>query len=147
MEDGVWISHFVSPPMNWTPDAMQISIGVYTYGPGTSNTSFDIDSLITDVEPVMPEEPAVLETLDGTVWQKDVAVFIDANWSAAFAYVPADVNFAVIEMALHQWRKSDPAFASISNAENSILLDPVPPTAKATIEKYRAMYTNRVFFA
>lgn len=102
--------------------------------------------------PIPPYEivlgfPTSLRTMDGSLWALGIRVFIDADWAPAFAYVPADVNYAVIEMCIHFWRKSDPSFASISQAENSILLAKLPPTAQATVDKYRATYSNRCLFA
>jgi len=88
-----------------------------------------------------------LDILDSSVWESGFVIFIDAEWAPTFDTVPPDVTSAVIELVLHEWRKRDPAFASISNAENSVLLQPIPPTVQATVDKLKAAYSQRCLFA
>jgi hypothetical protein len=84
----------------------------------------------------------------GGKWHSGSRVVVRADWAPSDTpQIAVDVSQAVAEMAVHIWRKSDPSFASISSAENSILLEELPPTARATATKYRAAYSNRCLFA
>jgi hypothetical protein len=89
-----------------------------------------------------------LDAGDGYKWETGSRVQVRADWKpVAAAAIPPDVKHAVTEMAVHAWRRSDPSFTAISQAENSILLAELPPTAQAAADKYRAMYSDRCLFA
>jgi hypothetical protein len=72
-------------------------------------------------------------------------IALSALWG--FSEVPADLRLACIQIALYIWRQSDPSFATISNADNQLILRELPPSAILTVEKYRQKYTRREVFA
>lgn len=78
-------------------------------------------------------------------WPEGKQIEVTANWG--FAAVPADVQMATVHLALHLWRTADPAFAQISNADNTVSVRTVPKVAEVVIDKYRERYSRRAIFA
>lgn len=78
-------------------------------------------------------------------WPDGKQIEVTANWG--FSAVPADVQMAVVHIAIHTWRTADPAFAQISNADNTVSVRTVPRVAEVVIEKYREKYSRRALFA
>ena len=79
-----------------------------------------------------------------TGWNDGVQVTVSANWG--FPSVPPPVTQACAAIAIHLWRTSDPAFATISNAEGAVQAD-LPEIAKDIIETYKAKYMPGFAFA
>lgn len=78
-------------------------------------------------------------------WPDGKQIRVSANWG--FSAIPADVQMATVHLALHLWRTADPAFAQISNADNTVSVRTVPRVAEVVIEKYREKYSRRALFA
>lgn len=79
-----------------------------------------------------------------TGWNDGVAVTVSANWG--FPTVPPPVAQACAALAIHLWRSSDPAFATISNAEGAVQAE-LPEIARNIIETYKAKYMPGFAFA
>jgi hypothetical protein len=148
-KNAVWTVQFHSLPADYpSVTAMGLDIQASDFSSGRPDgEKFIIDNFVSTAGDLAGTSEVMLQTLDGSLWQAPWKIFINADWAPVFEAVPFDIQYAVTEMVIHEWRKSDPAFASISNAENSILLDEIPPTAQATVDKYKAQYTQRCFFA
>lgn len=81
-----------------------------------------------------------------TGWNDGVSVAISANWG--FAEIPADVQLATVHIAIHLWRTADPAFATISNAENAaVRIETIPKIARDIVNAYKAKYWPGFAFA
>lgn len=78
-------------------------------------------------------------------WNDAVPVIVSAKWG--WAAIPADVTLATAHLFFHLWRTADPAFAQISNADNTLSVRTVPQIAQSVIDKYREKYSRRIVFA
>lgn len=80
-----------------------------------------------------------------TGWPDGKQIKVDAVWGLAF--VPHDIQLAVIHLALHLWRTADPAFATISNGDGAASRErTLPEVARRVIDAYREKYTRRALF-
>ena len=80
-----------------------------------------------------------------TGWPDGAQIRVAAVWG--FEFVPADIQIAVSKIALNQWRMSDPVNADNTNATSEELIDGIPASVWATVEKYREKYSQRCLFA
>jgi hypothetical protein len=81
-----------------------------------------------------------------TGWHQGVKVTVSAMWG--WTAVPADVQTAVIALAIHIWRTMDPAFTLLSGVEgvaNKTIT--LPEIAETTIKNYRERYNRNALFA
>jgi hypothetical protein len=74
-------------------------------------------------------------------WRRGVKVTVSAKWG--WAETPADVQMAVIAIAINQFRMTDPAFTKLSDVE----VADIPPIAQTVVDKYRQRYSRRALFA
>ncbi len=80
-----------------------------------------------------------------TGWPDGAQIRVSAIWG--FAFVPKDIQIAVSKIALNQWRLSDPVNAENTNATAEPLIDGIPASVWATVEKYREKYSRKCLFA
>jgi len=133
-------------------DSQLLPIGQLTEARSIESVTIENDAYeLPDYSVLVVGPLTSLDAGAGGKWHSGTRVIVRADWAPALPdtppAIPPEVQLAVIEMALHIWRKSDPSFASISSAENSVLLHELPPTAEIAVAKYRAMYSNRCLFA
>jgi hypothetical protein len=138
-------------------DPAEYSIRNY-YGNGTGYLVVDPYTALNPTDPIVIdpdysyEIPAYTER-DGMLvrygsyvsrligWDDGVRVSVSANWG--FTAVPAPVTQATAGLAIHLFRTTDPAFATISAAENVEL----PAYVQTIIDTYKAKYTKEMAFA
>jgi hypothetical protein len=81
-----------------------------------------------------------------TGWHLGVKVTVSAKWG--FTAIPADVQMAVIALAIVQWRTADPAFSVISSSESAYTKTAsLAEVHQTTIEKYKRKYSRAALFA
>lgn len=78
-------------------------------------------------------------------WPVNLKITVTANWG--FAAVPADVQQAVIQLAIHQWRVGDPAFTAISQSGQPYAAPAIPVQVQTIVDNYRETYTSVAGFA
>lgn len=78
-------------------------------------------------------------------WPDGAQIRVAAVWG--FEFTPVDIQIAVSKIALYQWRISDPVNADNTNATAEPLIDGIPASVWATVEKYKAKYSQRCLFA
>lgn len=78
-------------------------------------------------------------------WPLNYEITIEADWG--LPEVPFDVQMAVIQLAIHIWRTSDPAFTVISQSGEAYTPPAVPAQAKEIAERYRMKYSQKAYFA
>lgn len=79
-------------------------------------------------------------------WPEGKQIRVSAKWG--FSAIPADVQIACVHIAYHLWRVGDPAFAVISNADNTASRPlTLPQIARTIIDKYRQRYSRSAIFA
>ena len=78
-------------------------------------------------------------------WPDGKQIRVSANWG--WTETPADVQLACVHLCYHLWRTADPAFAVISSADGTVRATPIPAVVKATVDKYRAEYSQKALFA
>jgi hypothetical protein len=83
---------------------------------------------------------------DGLVeWPRDKEITVSARWG--FAAIPADVQMAVMQIAIHLWRTADPAFQQISESGNAFSGPALPDQAMEIITRNRTKYGRTAVFA
>lgn len=82
--------------------------------------------------------------LDGGHFEEGLKVRVSAAWG--FDRVPADIQFAAVQLALLMWRQSDVSFASIANSDSNLILKELPPVVKAITDRYRRKYGHGGLF-
>lgn len=81
-----------------------------------------------------------------TGWPDGKQIRVSAIWG--FLTIPADVQLAVIHLAIHLWRTGDPSFAVISGAgEAAARIETIPKIARDIVDRYREKYSARSLFA
>lgn len=78
-------------------------------------------------------------------WPHGAQIRVSAVWG--FEFPPKDVQIAVSKIALNQWRMSDPVNADNTNATSEPLIDGIPASVWATVEKYKEKYSQKWLFA
>lgn len=68
-------------------------------------------------------------------WRSNLPITVTARWG--FSNTPADVKFAVIELAVNLWRETDPANVKLVNLEGQPLREKYPPRVKEIADRYR----------
>jgi hypothetical protein len=76
-------------------------------------------------------------------WRDGVKVTVSAKWG--FTAIPAEVTYAVCQIALLQWRQREPAVAITDNLD--IQAAGLSPTTRAIVDKYRGLYSRKSLFA
>lgn len=78
-------------------------------------------------------------------WPSDLKVTVSAKWG--FTEIPADVKQAVIQLAIHLWRMSDPAFTAISQSGQPYQPPAIPNQVQAIADTYKGLYSQGTVFA
>lgn len=88
-------------------------------------------------------DAALTDSFNG--WPVNDKITVSAKWG--FTETPADVKQAVIQIAINNWRASDPAFTSISQSGTPNTLPEIPAQAKEIADRYRDAYNAKAVFA
>lgn len=78
-------------------------------------------------------------------WPLGKQIRVSAIWG--WIEIPKDVQIAVSKIALATWRMSDPVNADNTEATAEPLVDGLPASVWAVIEKYREKHTQKFMFA
>lgn len=78
-------------------------------------------------------------------WAVDQKITVSARWG--FSAIPADVQQAVIQLAIHLWRTGDPAFTAISQSGEPYTPPAIPVQVQSIADQYRDRYTQKAVFA
>jgi hypothetical protein len=85
----------------------------------------------------------LVQTFEG--WPINKEITVSANWG--FETVPFDIQFAVIQLAIHLWRTGDPAFTSMSQSGEPFTAPAIPAQVTEIAERYRMKYHEKAYFA
>lgn len=79
-----------------------------------------------------------------TGWPERSQIKVSANWG--WSAIPKDVQIATAKIALHNWRISDPVNADNTEAVSEAIIDGLPASVWAIVEKYRRKYSEQFIF-
>lgn len=77
-------------------------------------------------------------------WPVNQKITVSAKWG--FTDVPAEIKYAVVQLALLLWRQREPSVAITADMP-SVYSSKLPPTCQMTIDKYKAIYARNALFA
>ena len=77
-------------------------------------------------------------------WPLNLEITVSAAWG--FPTIPADVQQATIQLAIHLWRIGDPAFAAVSQSGHAFTQHAVPTAVQIMADNYRKRYKQYAGF-
>jgi hypothetical protein len=115
------------------------------YVPGTLNATITLPDGYTAPDFVERDGYLVRTSTTGVLppvppyhpfgWYQGVAVTVSAKWG--YSETPADVQQAVLELAINLWRETDPANLKLTNLDNQPLRESLPPRVMQVVKGYR----------
>lgn len=79
-------------------------------------------------------------------WHNRVSVAVTAKWGYPSA-VPDEVRQATLDLAIHTWRKADPARLALEGGTPAILNREIPPVVQMITDELRGRLSRKAAFA